>query len=392
MAVLAAGLPNRRVEDWKYTDLRALMSDLRPPAQAPTDADTAWAQTELPLPKLDAVRIVLLNGRFVGSLSDDSVPGIDVMPLGMVQDDALFGLLDTAGAPADNAAVALVGAFAADGVVIRVTPPIARPVHIVHMQAGPGHAVSTRVLVVVEAGAGTTLVESHVGPGAHQTSSLVEVLLGEKASLDHIKLQLESPQTQHLATLAVRLGKASNFSSIALARGAELARQQIFVGFDAEGGSAALSGITLGGGMRHLDTTLVVDHSAPSCESREHFRSVLDGEARAVFQGKLIVRPDAQHTDGKMVSRALLLSEEAEADLKPELEIYADDVQCGHGATTGALDEDMLFFLMSRGIPKAEAEAMLVSAFIGEVLDTVRLDAVREVLNDSAAEWLSKRN
>jgi len=168
-------------------------------------------------------------------------------------------------------------------------------------------------------------------------------------------------------------------------------RSQLFLRFDGEGTVANIRGATLLKDRQHADITLVADHVAKGCQSREIFKSVLDGESRGVFQGKIIVRPKAQKTDGRMMTRALLLSETAEADNKPELEIFADDVQCGHGATAGALDEDLVFYLKARGIPAREAEALLIQAFIGEAVEGIEHAGLREVLMEAAVAWLKAR-
>jgi Fe-S cluster assembly protein SufD len=168
-------------------------------------------------------------------------------------------------------------------------------------------------------------------------------------------------------------------------------RNQLFVRFAGEGANLALNGATLIKGRQHVDNTLLVDHAVPGGFSRELNKSVLDGDSRAVFQGKIVVRPGAQKTDGKMMSQALLLSENAEADNKPELEIFADDVQCGHGATAGALDENLLFYLKARGIPQAEAEALLIEAFVGETVAIVEHEGIKDALTGAAAEWLRAR-
>jgi len=173
--------------------------------------------------------------------------------------------------------------------------------------------------------------------------------------------------------------------------GGAVVRNQMFLRFDGEGTIAGIRGANLLKGRQHADVTLVADHAVGGCQSRELFKSVLDGESRGIFQGKIIVRPDAQQTDAKMMTQALLLSETAEADNKPELEIFADDVQCGHGATAGKLDEDLLFYLKARGIPAKEAEALLVRAFVGEAVDGIEHAGLREVLMDAVIAWLAAR-
>ncbi len=205
-------------------------------------------------------------------------------------------------------------------------------------------------------------------------------------------MQAESPESLHLGSLIVALAREAELASFALAAGSAVARNQLFVTVAGEGTKVLLSGASLLAGRRHSDTTLVVDHAKPGGESRELFHSVLDGASRAVFQGKIIVRPGAQKTDGRMMSRAIMLSDEAEIDNKPELEIFADDVQCAHGATCGELDEDLLFYLKARGIPQAEAQAILLEAFVGEAVETVANETLRASLMGIARAWLGGRS
>jgi Fe-S cluster assembly protein SufD len=389
-----SGLPHRRVEEWKYTDLRAAMREASPLAEPNGVATLGRAKAALaPLEGLASTRLVLVNGQYVKELSTGASDGLDVLSLAeaITSGSPLLSRLGEAPAPAHNAAVALNTAFASDGLIIRVPADVAaRPLHVAFHQDGD-HASYARVLVLVEAGASATVIETHTGIGTHQTNTLVEVIIGDGAKVSHVKLQDETRETLHLATLAAKLGADAGFVSTALAKGASLARQQVFITFAGEGSEVTLSGVTLAGGKRHLDTTLVVDHAVPNCASRERYKTVLNGQSRGVFQGKIVVRRHAQKTDGQMKSDALLLSDEAEADLKPELEIYADDVVCAHGATAGAIDDELLFYLLSRGIPRAEAESLLITAFVGEVFDLVEDEAVREHLETAAQAWLSDR-
>jgi Fe-S cluster assembly protein SufD len=195
----------------------------------------------------------------------------------------------------------------------------------------------------------------------------------------------------HVSSLMAALGKGTRFNGFAFNLGGGVVRNQAFVRFDGEGTLAGLCGATLLKRKQHVDTTLVVDHKVGGCQSREVFKSVLDGESRNVFQGKIIVRPKAQKTDARMLSNALLLSDEAEADNKPELEIFADDVQCGHGATSGALDDELKFYLMARGIPEVEAEALLVQAFVGEAIEGIEHAGLRDALMEQVVAWLKAR-
>jgi Fe-S cluster assembly protein SufD len=397
-AAVADGLPHRRVEEWKYTDLRALMRDAKPLAEQPTASDIEAVRGQLAEAPLDAARIVFVNGTLVDDLSDlGSLPaGVEAMSLARAYADNHPLLAHSGEAPveAGNAAVALNTAFVSDGVLLHVKAgtQVTRPLHLVFAQQGLGHAAYARVVLVVEEGAKVEVVESHAGTGAHQTNSFVEVVAEDNTDVSLVKLQAESLVTQHLATLAVKLGASAKLNTVSIMRGAALARQQIFLTFAGEGSHASMHGISLSGARRHLDTTMFVDHAAFGCESREQFKQVLDGESRSVFQGKILVRQNAQKTDGRMMMRALMLSEGCEADLKPELEIYADDVQCAHGATCASIDDEHLFYLMARGIPKVEAEAILVEAFVGEVLDAVENEPLRETLSAITNEWLRVRD
>jgi Fe-S cluster assembly protein SufD len=188
------------------------------------------------------------------------------------------------------------------------------------------------------------------------------------------------------------IGAQARFNAFLFTAGAAVVRNQLFVQMQGEGAVVGIRGASLLNGQQHADATLVADHAAGSCISREIFKSVLDGTSRGVFQGKIIVRPDAQKTDAKMAAHALLLSEDAEADSKPELEIFADDVQCGHGSTAGALDPDLLFYLKARGIPAKEAEALMIQAFVGEAIDGIEHAGLRDTLIDQVAAWLKMRS
>lgn len=396
-AVASRGLPNRRVEDWKYTDLRALMREARPLAEAATSAEIEAARALLPLGDVEARRVVFVNGRLAPDLSDmDGLEaGLSIAPLAVALAGDAVSALALKGVPADNAAVALNTAFVGDGLVIAVSDgaEILRPIHVANVQTGAAHASYGRVLVSVGQGASVTLIESHVGDaGPHQTNTLVGLDLGDGAKAKVVKLQDEGLGTLHLATLAARLGAEARFESVTLAAGSAAARQQIYVAFAGDKSSAELLGAGFAGAKRHLDTTLVIDHATLHCSSRELFKTALDGDARSVFQGKIIVHPGAQKTDGKMMANALLLSETAEADAKPELEIFADDVVCGHGATVGALDDELLFYLMARGVPKQEAEALLVQAFISEAFESIDDDTLRETFAARAERWLRERD
>ncbi len=398
----ALGLPHRRIEEWKYTDLRVNFKDVAPPA---IDDATVVSADDLraalgSIATIDAYAIVFVNGRHRKDLSTPgSVPGLDVQPLGgalsSVPDKVADGLTRTTG-PAADATIALNTAFMTDGAIVRVASGVTldKPLMLVFAAAGP-RAQMTSIRNVISAGGGATatLIEAHVAlkgaASGGQTNALSEVTVGKGAALTHIKIAAGGNGAVHLSNWNVSLGADADYRGFQFTSGQALARNQIHAVYAGQGGKLDLSGAYLVRGSEHVDTTLVVDHAVPHCVSRELFKGVLDDRGRGVFQGKIIVRPDAQKTDGKQMAQALMLSPDAEFDSKPELEIYADDVVCGHGTTTAELDDDLLFYCMSRGIPKNEARALLIESFIGEAIDKVEHDDLRTALSQSAIEWLN---
>jgi Fe-S cluster assembly protein SufD len=396
----AQGLPHRRVEEWKYTDLRALMREAKPLAAPPDAAAKARAkEAGRAVSWVDCRRLVIVDGAFVPELSDlDGLePGLAVggMAQALAEGDALVTAQLGQVVRNEDVAVALNTALMGDGVVIRVGPGVTpeRPLHLVFASTGDTSAFA-RSLVVVEKGARVMLIESHEAAGGtdYQVNAALELKVGDDAHVDHVKIIGESVGALHVSSLMAAIGAHARFNDFTFTTGGAVVRNQLFVRFDGEGTVAGIRGANLLKGRQHADTTLVVDHAVPEGTSREVFKSVLDDESRSVFQGKIIVRPHAQKTDGKMMTQALLLSEAAEADSKPELEIFADDVQCGHGATAGALDEDLLFYLRARGIPAKEAEALLIQAFVGEAVEGIEHPGLREALMDAVAGWLATRS
>jgi Fe-S cluster assembly protein SufD len=394
------GLPHRRVEEWKYTDLRALIREAKPIAGAPDAASKARAKDAGKLiGDMDARRVVFVDGTFVPELSDlaDLSPGLTIrsMAQALAAGDALVA--DRLGKvmPADGEGViALNTALMRDGAVIHLAKgaTLERPIHLVFAATGEKPAsVFTRSLVLIEQGARAMLVESHDASGGHQVNTALELVVGDNAHVDHIKLTSGPDDLVHVSSLMAAIGAHARFNDFAFNIGGGVVRNQTFVRFDGEGTHAGLRGASLLKGRQHVDSTLVVDHKAAGCQSREVFATVLDDESRGVFQGKIVVRQHAQKTDARMMTRALLLSDEAEADNKPELEIFADDVQCGHGATAGDLDEDLLFYLKARGIPQKEAESLLIQAFVGDAVEGIEHAGLREALMEAVVAWLLRR-
>ena len=396
-----AGLPNSRVEAWKYTDLRRLMRDAKPLA-APPDAKARERARDAGglLAGLGFRRLVIVDGSLVAELSDlaDLEAGLHVrsMAEALALDEPLLSQGLGPVVPADEPALALNTALAGDGVVVTVSPgvTIERPIHLVFVNtsATPA-AMVTRSLVVIGGGARATIVETHEGRDQqdYQVNTVLQLVVGDEARVDHVKVTREGSAAIHVATLLANIGARAEFNELSFTTGGAVVRNQQFVLLAGEGTVANLRGLSLLADRQHADTTLAVDHSAPGCQSREVFKAVVDDAARAVFQGKISVRQQAQKTDAKMMTRALLLSDNAEADGKPELEIFADDVQCGHGATTGTLDDQLKFYLMARGIPEKEAEALLIQAFAAEVVEAIAHEAVRDALMDAIAGWLGQR-
>ena len=396
----ALGLPNRRVEEWKYTDLRALIGEAKPLAGVPDAASKARAKDAGKLiGDMDARRIVFVDGTFVPELSDlaDLSPGLRIrsMAQALAAGDPLIDANLGKVVPAEREGVVeLNTALMHDGAVIHVAKgaTVERPIHLVFAATGDKpSSVFTRSLVVIDHGARVMLVESHDASAGHQVNTALELVVGDNAHVDHIKITSGSSDLVHISSLMASVGAHARFNGFAFNIGGGVVRNQTFVRLDGEGTLTGLRGASLLKGKQHVDSTLVIDHKASGCQSREVFATVLDDESRGVFQGKIVVRQHAQKTDARMMTRALLLSDEAEADNKPELEIFADDVQCGHGATSGALDSDLKFYLMARGIPETEAEGLLVQAFVGEAIEGIEHAGLRDSLMEQVVAWLRKR-
>jgi Fe-S cluster assembly protein SufD len=397
----AQGLPHHRVEEWKYTDLRALMRDAKPLAGAPDAAAKVRVagQTRM-FAAVAPRRIVFVDGAFAPELSDFAglEPGLKIRSLAdaLGRGDAIVSRLGNGGPAEGDVAYALNTALMRDGAIIEVAPGtrIVRPLHLVFAYGSSrAAAVFSRSLVIVGADAGLTLIESHEGPHGvdYQVHAALDLAVGEGARLDKIKVFAEGSDALHVSTLSATIAAKADFTDLTFALGGTIVRNQLFVRCAGAGSRLGINGASLLRGKQHVDTSLLLDHAAGHCLSRELFKSVLDEASRGVFQGKIIVRPGALKTDARMMTRALLLSEDAEADNKPELEIFADDVQCGHGATSGALDDNLKFYLMARGIPEKEAEALLIQSFVGEAVETVAHEGIRDALMATTQQWLETR-
>ena len=388
----ARGLPTRRVEQWHYTDLRGAMRDALPLAPAPEAA--AVAAVKARLQPAQGVRVVLIDGHYVAELSQGA-EGVRLVSLKQaLAGDADGELVAGFGLGGEDAAVDLNAAFMQDGALIHVASDA--DIEIVDVASGAKALSSyTRSAVRLAKGARARVVETRMalGAAASQRNSALIFDIGDLAALDHVAETRGDGETSvQTQSLIVRMGRASRFESFALTMTGGLWRRQIFARLDGEGAHFALRGANLLHGRQHGDVTLVVEHNARDCESREFFRTIVDDEATGVFQGKIVVQSHAQKTDGAMKSNALLLKDGAGMFNKPELEIFADDVACGHGATVAQLDEAQLFYAQARGIPRRIAEAMLVEAFAGEAVDYVQDENLRERFRAEIHDWLAGRD
>lgn len=389
-AFARCGLPHRRLEEWRWTDLRRLIGDEFPASAGAPVGDIDALIDASPLKDLARARLIFVNGVFDAERSSLPASGdVTVAALASAEEADRLSFRE------DDPVDALNLANVSDGAVISIAghADATAPIEIVNVCAGAGAATySTRNLITLGAGASATLFETHLGAGdPYVTTTVSEVRLGAGARLDRVKLQMDDGEAIHLSNLIATLADNARLADFTLTTGGKVTRQQGFVTFTGEHAKAGLSGAFLLAGRQHADTRLVIDHAVARCTSRELFKCVMDERARGVFQGKVIVRPHAQKTDGKQSSHGLLLAEGAEFDAKPELEIYADDVVCGHGATSGELSDEHLFYLRSRGIPHDHARAMLIAAFVAEAFDEVADENVRTRLGELAEGWLAGR-
>lgn len=393
------GLPHRRVEEWKYTDLKSRLKTAFAPAVAsetPSEEAINVALGE-ELAALEAHRLVVVDGVFERALSDISIAeGVEVLSLVDALGSNVPSWLERLGGilPGKRDAIqALNLSVLQGGVAVRVADKteLAKPLHVIFVNSiAATSSVASRLYFDIGAASQLEIVESHVAlnEGVESFANIVtELVVGDWAKVRHVKFSADSDKSVHLANVIGKLGREADYGFFQFTLNGGVSRNQVYMRYDGADAKADISGVALLSGSSHADMTLVMDHAGVGCESRELFKTVLAGDSRAVFQGKVIVQPGAQKTDGEMMSNALLLSDQAEFDSKPELEIYADDVLCGHGATTGKIDDELLFYLKARGIADADARALLVQAFVGEALELVENDIVRDVLIDQVVRW-----
>ena len=389
--LLERGAPVRRDEYWKFTDPRGLTTQ-------PAPAAALLAADETPVfAGVEAVRLVFVDGVLAPERSDAAaVDGVEIQPLrSVLRTDIhwareLFGVLEDRGqSPVDRPLASLNTARAVEGVAIRVTGKAAMPVSLAYLRGAAEAEALVHHVIRLDPGADLTLIED--GPGAARLNAVVEVEVADGASFHHVRTQGRDHERQAATALFARLGRESRFKSFTLTVNGRLTRNESIVEFTGDDAVAHVAGACVGDGAFHHDDTVFVTHDAVGCESRQVFKKVLRGGAVGVFQGKILVKRGAQKTDGYQISQGLLLDEASQFLAKPELEIYADDVVCSHGSTSGAVDETALFYLTSRGIPRRTAQELLVLAFLDQAIAEVEDPALADELRDRLAAWLARR-
>jgi Fe-S cluster assembly protein SufD len=362
------GFPTVRDEEWRFTNVAPIAAVPFAPAAesaAPAPMPAGWTYADV------AHRIVLVNGRVMGS---------PALPAGV----SLRREAALTASPSSSAFVDLNAAFSPTEITIDVAAKaiVDEPIQILHITVGDGTAVmaSPRLRVTVGEQAQVSFIESYVGTGsaASFTNAVSLFEIAAAAVVDHVKLQDELATAFHLASTFVRVARGGTFTSHAITLGGRIARNDISAILDGEGAECTLNGLYVADGETLVDTHTTIDHAMPHCPSHEVYKGILSGRARAVFNGKIIVRQDAQKTDAKQTNKALLLTDDAQINTKPQLEIFADDVKCTHGAAIGQLDEDALFYLRARGIAAHDARNLLIHAFAGEVIDGIKVESVRQ--------------
>jgi Fe-S cluster assembly protein SufD len=381
------GVPTTHDEDWKYTNVSAIAKTRFEPGELAVAEPDRFPLADMGC----ATRLVFVNGNFSRDLSstDRAQGGVRVHSLRELLRDgseiveshfARYARFD------HHAFVALNTALAEDGAVVEVDKDAVpdQPIHLLFLSVPNGVPTVShpRNLIVAGRGSQASVIETYVGAGgaACFTNAVTEIRVGDGAVFDHYRVQQESDQAFHVATVQAVQGRQSVFSSHNVALGAALARNDVNSVLDAEGAECYLNGLFLATGSRLVDNHTMLDHAKPHCQSREVYKGILAGHGVGVFNGKIVVRKDAQKTNAIQSSRNLLLSGDAVIDTKPQLEIFADDVRCTHGATVGQIDQEALFYMQSRGIPAGEARQLLVHAFAGEVLDLMKWQPAREKL------------
>ncbi|MCA0942360.1 Fe-S cluster assembly protein SufD [Salipiger pacificus] len=388
--VQAMGLPGGRDEYWKYTRPDTLTA-----VEAPSAAVLEVGDEAPVFSARDRLKVVFVDGVFSAEESDElALEGLTIERLAEASDihwaKDLYGTLETNGqTPVERPLAALNTAFATDGLLIRVTGKVEKPVHLLYRHESDSSDAILHHVVKVEEGGDVTLLES--GPAAARFNKVIEVDVADGAGFHHVRVQGRDHERRAATHIFGRLGTESTFKTFTLTVNGVLTRNEAVIELTGDDAAVHVAGACMGDGDFHHDDTVFITHDAVNCESRQIFKKVLRNGATGVFQGKILVKPGAQKTDGYQISQSLLLDEDSQFLAKPELEIYADDVACSHGSTSGAIDEDGLFYLRARGVPRGTAEDLLTIAFIAEAVQEVEDESIQEEINELVAAWLGRR-
>ncbi len=385
------GLPQRRDEYWKYTRPDTLTQENAPEA-------SLFVSDETPLfDELDRLKIVFVDGVFDAGQSDDFAgENLTIERLSDVAEADihwardLYGVLEANGqTPVERPLAAMNTAFATDGVVIHVTGPVERPVSLIYRHENTTSDAILHHVIKLDAGASFTLLEN--GPAAARFNKSMEVDVADGAAFHHVRAQGRDHERRAVTHIFARLGTESVFKSFTLTVNGRLTRNEAVIELTGDDAVAHIAGAAMGDGDFLHDDTVFVTHDAVNCESRQVFKKVLRNGATGVFQGKILVKKDAQKTDGYQISQSLMLDDDSQFLAKPELEIYADDVACSHGSTSGAIDEDALFYLRARGVPRDIATDLLVLSFVAEAVEEIEHESLRDAINTRLEGWLERR-
>jgi len=391
------GFPSVRDEEWKYTNLATLAKESFEPVTSADQLDARDA-SRFAFPEADGAHLVVVNGFLNEDLSSTTALG-DVVATDLFRavDDARYNkiirkyLARNAGYH-NNGMTALNTAFIQSGVFVYIPKNVKleKPLQITFVGGTANSATFPRVLVVAEEHSSATLIENFVGNGGEHyfTNAIAEIVLKDGAHLEHYRLQRESKKAFHVSTTSAELGRASRYDTTSINLGAQLSRHDISVVMDHEGAETSVDGLYMVDEQQHTDTHSVIDHKQPHCNSHQLYKGILDGNARAVFNGKIFVREGAQKTDAMQTNKNRLLSEKARVDTKPQLEIYADDVKCAHGAAVGQIDPEELFYLETRGIGPELGRSLLTYGFAEEVIAKIKLESIRTELDQIVLKQL----
>ncbi len=387
----AMGLPSRRDEYWRYTDPVSLTQTVVLPAALFETADEAPA-----FDGIDRLRLVFVDGVFDPAQSDDpTLAGVEITALRAAGTTDihwardLYGVLEARGqTPVQRPLATLNTAHATEGLLIRATGRAAKPVDLIYLRKSETSDAMVHHCIKVEAGAELTVLEN--GPGAARFTKVMEVDVAEGGRFHHVRVQGRDAERRAATHLFARVGANALFKSFTLTANGRLTRNDAVIELAGHDGVAHVAGAAMGDGDFHHDDTVFMTHAAERCESRQVFKKVLKNGAVGVFQGKILVKPGAQKTDGYQISQSLLLDGASQFLAKPELEIYADDVKCSHGSTSGAIDEVALFYLQSRGVPRRVAQSLLVLAFLAEAIAEIDDEAIAEDIRSRLEGWLAR--